>query len=99
MERKTFPMERRKRIALLAHDDTNTDLVQWTKDNKRSGVRIPSAPLLKVLQKTGKSKDLGSPTGVLRTPVFTLVRYENASSMAATALCCMLGRTCRNKRR
>jgi hypothetical protein len=26
------------------------------------------------------------------------VRYENASSMAATALCCMLGRTCRNKR-
>jgi len=46
MERKTFPMERRKRIALLAHDDTNTDLVQWTKDNKRSGVRIPSAPLL-----------------------------------------------------
>jgi hypothetical protein len=65
---------------------------------RRSGVRIPSAPLLQVLQKTGKSKDLGSPTGVLRTPVFTLVRYENASSMAATALCCMLGRTCRNKR-
>jgi methylglyoxal synthase len=34
MERKTFPMERRKRIALLAHDNTKTDLVQWAKDNK-----------------------------------------------------------------
>ena len=34
MERKTFPMERRKRIALLAHDNTKTDLVQWAKENK-----------------------------------------------------------------
>ena len=34
MERKTFPMERQKRIALLAHDNTKTDLVQWAKDNK-----------------------------------------------------------------
>ena len=34
MERKTFPMEREKRIALLAHDNTKTDLVQWAKDNK-----------------------------------------------------------------
>jgi methylglyoxal synthase len=34
MERKNFPMERQKRIALLAHDDTKSDLVQWAKDNK-----------------------------------------------------------------
>ena len=34
MERKTFPMQRQKRIALLAHDNTKTDLVQWAKDNK-----------------------------------------------------------------
>ena len=38
MERKTFPMERQKRIALLAHDNTKTDLVQWAKDNKE---RLP----------------------------------------------------------
>ncbi len=34
MERKTFPMESQKRIALLAHDNTKTDLVQWARDNK-----------------------------------------------------------------
>jgi methylglyoxal synthase len=34
MQRRTFPMERQKRIALLAHDNTKTDLVQWAKDNK-----------------------------------------------------------------
>src|SRR3569623_499163 len=34
MERKTFPMERQKRIALLAHDNTKNDLLQWAKDNK-----------------------------------------------------------------
>jgi methylglyoxal synthase len=34
MERKTFPMERQKRIALLAHDNTKADLVQWAKENK-----------------------------------------------------------------
>jgi methylglyoxal synthase len=34
MERKTFPMERQKRIALLAHDNTKSDLVQWAKENK-----------------------------------------------------------------
>ena len=34
MERKTFPMQRQKRIALLAHDNTKVDLVQWAKDNK-----------------------------------------------------------------
>jgi methylglyoxal synthase len=33
MERKTFPMERQKRIALMAHN-TKSDLVQWAKDNK-----------------------------------------------------------------
>ncbi len=34
MERKTFPMKSQKRIALLAHDNTKTDLVQWVRDNK-----------------------------------------------------------------
>jgi methylglyoxal synthase len=34
MERKTFPMERQKRIALLAHDNTKNDLLQWAKENK-----------------------------------------------------------------
>ena len=34
MERNTFPMKRQKKIALLAHDNTKTDLVQWAKDNK-----------------------------------------------------------------
>ncbi len=34
MERNTFPMKRQKRIALLAHDNTKTDLVQWARDNK-----------------------------------------------------------------
>ena len=34
MERKTFPMQRQKKIALLAHDNTKSDLVQWAKDNK-----------------------------------------------------------------
>ncbi len=34
MESRTFPMERQKRIALLAHDNTKPDLVQWAKDNK-----------------------------------------------------------------
>ena len=35
MERKTFPMKRQKRIALLAHDNTKSDLVEWAKDNKQ----------------------------------------------------------------
>ena len=34
MERNTFPMKRQKKIALLAHDNTKTDLIQWAKDNK-----------------------------------------------------------------
>ena len=34
MKRNTFPMKRQKRIALLAHDNTKTDLVQWARDNK-----------------------------------------------------------------
>jgi methylglyoxal synthase len=34
MERSTFPMGKQKRIALLAHDNTKTDLVEWAKDNK-----------------------------------------------------------------
>ena len=34
MEHNTFPMKRQKRIALLAHDNTKTDLVQWARDNK-----------------------------------------------------------------
>ena len=34
IEHNTFPMKRQKRIALLAHDNTKTDLVQWARDNK-----------------------------------------------------------------
>ena len=34
MEHKTFPMEKKKRIALLAHDNTKSDLMEWVKDNK-----------------------------------------------------------------
>ena len=34
MEHNTFPMKRQKRIALLAHDNTKNDLVQWARDNK-----------------------------------------------------------------
>lgn len=31
---KTLPMEKKKRIALVAHDNTKPDLVQWARDNK-----------------------------------------------------------------
>ena len=34
MAHKTLPMERKKRIALVAHDNTKPDLMEWTKDNK-----------------------------------------------------------------
>ena len=35
MARKTLPMERKKRIALVAHDNTKSDMVAWAKDNKQ----------------------------------------------------------------
>ena len=34
MAHKILPMEKKKRIALVAHDNTKPDLMEWTKDNK-----------------------------------------------------------------
>ncbi len=34
MDHKTLPMEKKKRIALVAHDNTKSDIVDWAKDNK-----------------------------------------------------------------
>ena len=34
MAHKIVPMEKKKRIALVAHDNTKPDLMEWTKDNK-----------------------------------------------------------------
>jgi len=34
MEHRTLPMEKKKRIALVAHDNTKPNLLEWTKDNK-----------------------------------------------------------------
>jgi hypothetical protein len=34
MAHKIVPMEKKKRIALVAHDNTKPDLMAWTKDNK-----------------------------------------------------------------
>ena len=34
MGHKILPMEKKKRIALVAHDNTKSDLVQWARDNK-----------------------------------------------------------------
>ncbi|MDQ3966121.1 MAG: methylglyoxal synthase [Actinomycetota bacterium] len=34
MEHRTLPMEKKKRIALVAHDNTKPDLLEWAKDNK-----------------------------------------------------------------
>ncbi len=34
MKHKTLPMEKKKRIALVAHDNTKPDMVDWAKDNK-----------------------------------------------------------------
>jgi methylglyoxal synthase len=34
MEHKTLPMERKKRIALVAHDNTKPDLMEWAEDNR-----------------------------------------------------------------
>src|SRR3954467_14969933 len=34
MEHKTLPMERKKRIALVAHDNTKPDLIKWVDDNR-----------------------------------------------------------------
>ncbi len=34
MEHRTLPMEKKKRIALVAHDNTKPDLLGWAKDNK-----------------------------------------------------------------
>lgn len=34
METKTLPMEERKRIALVAHDNKKSDLLEWVKFNK-----------------------------------------------------------------
>ncbi len=34
MGHKALPMEKKKRIALVAHDNTKPDLLDWAKDNK-----------------------------------------------------------------
>ena len=34
MKHKTLPMERKKRIALVAHDNTKPDLMKWAEDNR-----------------------------------------------------------------
>ncbi len=34
MRHKVLPMEKKKRIALVAHDNTKSDLVEWAKDHK-----------------------------------------------------------------
>ena len=34
MAHKTLPMERKKRIALVAHDNTKPDLKKWAEDNR-----------------------------------------------------------------
>jgi methylglyoxal synthase len=34
MAKKTLPIEKKKRIALVAHDNTKSDLVKWARDNK-----------------------------------------------------------------
>lgn len=34
MAHKTLPIRRKKRIALVAHDNTKPDLMQWAKDNR-----------------------------------------------------------------
>ena len=34
MAHKTLPIEKKKRIALVAHDNTKPDLLGWAKDNK-----------------------------------------------------------------
>ena len=34
MAHKTLPMEKKKRIALVAHDNTKPDLVQWAKEHR-----------------------------------------------------------------
>jgi len=35
MAHKNLPMEKKKRIALVAHDNTKSDMVAWAKDNKQ----------------------------------------------------------------
>jgi methylglyoxal synthase len=35
MGHKNLPMEKKKRIALVAHDNTKSDMVDWAKDNKQ----------------------------------------------------------------
>ncbi len=34
MAHKTLPMQKKKRIALVAHDNTKPDLMEWARDNK-----------------------------------------------------------------
>ena len=53
----------------------------------------PLSPTIRTSCKLWENEKGAAPDPDLYTPITTPMRYENASSMAVTALFCMLGRT------